>query len=116
MATGEWNVPKKLLWENPYPYSEFAAGTINNLDLSPFRFLLIEYNANANNPTRVITFIHVIGRDGMAYSIWGYKLIQRNMSSTATSITFEDGRYASTYGSASSNNSYIIPYRVWGFS
>lgn len=112
----------KLLWQNASPTSAFAAQTIS-LDLSGDSKIIIEFNSDSSSGVKDIqTIINpvVVGKGGVGIRFGGVQdnylgsIHFRYYQVTNNSITFNNSYYQSWTGTtATLNNNFVIPYRVY---
>lgn len=103
-------LPTRLLWENPSPTSAFAAQVVT-VDLSQYDIIAIDY-LMVNNAT--VHCYSLLGVNGLTQrSIDGQQgssnITTRDATPSATGVVFANG-----YLSATQNNIYMIPYRIYG--
>ena len=99
-----------LIWENSSPTSSFSAQTVA-MDLSEYNYLTLVFKYSTTSayyntlavPTDGLTYRVTIGNSQNSNN--GI----RNFTTSATGISFEAGYY-----NASSNNTYLVPYKVYG--
>ena len=112
---------RKLLWSNASPTSNFAAQTVS-LALSGYDAVEIEYYASTSKAVLDVTK-KKIGESSMLtghlnpQSKKGYiNLLSRFISVTTSGIKFEVGfmKRTSDSSTASNNNSYCVPYKIYG--
>ena len=108
-----------LLWTNPNPSSNFAAQSVE-VDLSNYDKFMILTNWSTSNslnfsaqifePTTEITQFLFVTSGGTASSSASRSGVRRfSYSITNHAISFQAGYYNS-----SSNNSYLIPVKIYG--
>ena len=117
MATGTWKVDMVLLWTNPNPSADFAAGTVN-VDLSGFKKIGIVFSQVGL----------VIFEPDLApiYPSWlnswaepgnvGFQIGRRLVTVTATGVTFGDVVYVSNSLSSGLHNNWMKPVRIYGIN
>ena len=131
LATVKANEPV-LLWTNPNPRNNFGAQTINESStgwvsgkhLSDYDMLEILYawsteSSVSTNPLKILSEKCVFGEDGMlnaqtiSINMGETRFSVRVFSVTDTGIVFQDGFY-SNITTKTQNNSYSIPYKIYG--
>lgn len=112
---------KKLLWTNAKPTSDFATQTVS-LTLSGYDAVEIEYYASTSKAVLDVTK-KKIGESSMLtgylnpQSTNGYiNLLSRLFDVTTSGITFKAGfaKRTSDSSTVATNNSYCIPYKIYG--
>lgn len=114
-----------LLWENASPTSTFADQTIKNVDIRPFKHLMVEYIFSPdyfNHYTVHVPVNDTVNKvmDVPMYIVstankTGYRVVNAAFRPNATAaypmgrITFADAKY-----NDATNNKYSIPVRIWG--
>lgn len=118
-----------LLWTNPAPTSTFAAQTVA-LDLSGYKFVLIEYSQDYGFITSTVMFPVPTITPSPGYAAYNvyinlhwtgsqFTIFQRRCEITSTGIVFEDATEFTSYntsGSTSTNNNLGVPKRIWGIT
>lgn len=109
----EWALPlsMKLLWTNASPGSSFAGQTIP-LDLSGYSMIAIASFYAVNNMIETWSFC-TVGVTGWLYHFVNYRQ-RRNITATASSVIFGNGEEAAQTGNLGTNNSVMIPYKIFG--
>lgn len=107
-----------LLWENASPSSDFA-GQIVNIDLARYRAVLINFGAYKNatiGNTYGVFALGKVGEYGVATLMIDGRTYNRPFNVSTSGVNLLNAMYYSTYGSSSStaNNSYLIPFRIYG--
>lgn len=105
----------KLLWKNASPASAFAAQTIS-LDLSGYDSVFIScFASNYSGRTDKESHFAIKGEKTTLHS-QGSVLANRDVTVSATGLTFTDGVQRPTYGSWTSNtdNHGIVPDKIYG--
>lgn len=104
----------ELIWTNNNPSNTFAGQTLNNLDLSKYKFLLVVYK-------RWITVedyeVNIIYKDKKCLiKSLAEVLNYRSAECTNTSITWSDSNDYQTYGSSTKTvqNNRNVPYKIFG--
>lgn len=101
-----------LLWTNPNPTSNFSAQTIT-VDLSSYSHIMVDYKTQ-KDADRLLTAFHCVGFGCMVIGTWSYKITQRQCTVNTSSIDFSAAYNVSSYGSGSTDNSLLIPYKIYG--
>ena len=118
-----------LLWTNPAPTSAFAAQTVA-LDLSAYKFVLIEYSQDYGFVTSTVMFPVPTITPSPGYAAYNvymnlhwassqFTIFQRRCEITSTGIVFEDATEFTAYNtslSTSTNNQLGVPKRIWGIT
>lgn len=114
----------KLLWENPSPNVAFTAqnitssssGATSDFDLTKYRFALIQFRRYTSQDSIISATVSILSTRSMLLCIDGGKLRIREVSSISINgIQFADGYSYLTYGgSATNDNYYCIPVRIYG--
>ena len=118
-----------LLWTNPAPTSAFAAQTVV-LDLTAYKFVLIEYSQDYGFITSTVMFPVPTITPSPGYSAYNvymnlhwvssqFTIFQRRCSITAAGIVFEEATEFTAYNtslSTSTNNNLGVPKRIWGIT
>ena len=118
-----------LLWTNPAPTSTFAAQTVA-LDLSAYKFVLIEYSQDYGFVTSTVMFPVPTITPSPGYAAYNvymnlhwvssqFTIFQRRCEITSSGIVFEDATEFTSYntsGSTSTNNQLGVPKRIWGIT
>ena len=103
-----------LLWTNPAPTASFAAQTVS-LDLSQYDLVYIKSKRkNDNSGYYGSNFVLI---DGIQYSmvnIYGGLIEYRGFTPSESGIVFTNGSLYSTYATGSTNDSYMVPYQIYG--
>ena len=127
VTVGGGGMDATLLWTNPAPTSTFAAQTVV-LDLSGYKFVLIEYSQDYGFITSTVMFPVPTITPSPGYSAYNvymnlhwvssqFTIFQRRCEITSTGIVFEDATEFTSYntsGSTSTNNNLGVPKRIWG--
>lgn len=114
MATGTLKKNMVLLWTNPNPTSSFTPQTVQ-VDLTNYRFVLISYENKAGSDPRLIHFVHEKGAKSIVSSIYSYKIINRTIDViTDSGVDFAGGGISDTYATITADNSYFVPYQIFG--
>ena len=103
-----------LLWENPSPTSNFLAQTIS-LDLSSYKYIILNVRLDAgdgdNEGTNIICLKELTSRINSTRTTLSYRYV----TVTDAGVKFSDARSTNTLGSSATvNNNYAIPYRIYG--
>ena len=106
----------QLLWTNSAPTTEYAAQTLS-LSLSQFRYVMIEYTVVSSTAGTRTTQIVPYGSTSIALGTINSQFYSRSAAFTATTgITFGAGSLFTDFGTASTSNTSMIPYRIYGIS
>lgn len=97
-----------LLWTNASPTSDFNAQTIN-LDSSKYVMIYIQFRFSTSDDTIVCVLANSKNTSYQAIHKGGGTIIGRALHYYADSIDFVNAMYASTV-----NESYMIPYKIYG--
>lgn len=107
-----------LLWTNGSPTSTFAAQSV---DISGANYDCYMVVAHASKNTDVLTFLPMTiaykGKEGHLIALPNNKIGRRvfSVNSAGTSVTFSATEYCkTTYGTAVTENDYIIPMYIYG--
>ena len=99
-----------LLWTNSSPSSTFAAQTVE-LDLSPYKMILIEVMGDTSDTTYRIPSSMVFYIDGLQHVMpYGVSNRYRKITPSSTGIVFTTGSQAGS----SDNAKYGAPYKIYG--
>lgn len=118
MATGTIQNKSNLLWTNPSPNADFAAGDVS-VDLSGYRFAIVTFRYSAQNSRRS-TAIVPIGNTVTGEIIYeqgsSCYCLTRTAEATSTKVTFGTSyrRQFGTSGTVSGSNSYMLPQEIYG--
>lgn len=97
-----------LLWENPKPTSGFTPQTVT-LNLTEYNGVIVEFGrSDANIVTRVKANKNESEPFGAGVYYDGSKT--RNFNVTDSGVTFKSG-----YSDSSSDNTFIIPTKIYGY-
>lgn len=103
-----------LLWENENPTSNFSAQTIS-LNLSNYNLIYVIYYRGTDVTYTVSQLIKKnISVSDMVGSFNAGKIRLRSAKANDGGVMFESGTNYSSYGSGSTDNSVVIPYRIYG--
>ncbi len=103
-----------LLWENASPTSEFAAQTVTlNSDLSNYDAVLLLYRITTSK-TWVMPLFLITDEPGYCAVHITYNATRRVTANNGNQLTCYDASVAKTYGSPATDNSYCIPYKIYG--
>lgn len=109
----------KLLWENPSPTAAFAAQTIA-MDLSGYDFVEIYFRQQYGDSnlvyTKCLKDVNGYLSDTLASSVAGRGTyaFQRSFSVASSGVTFNNCSFGYTGQSATTNNNYCIPVKIYG--
>ena len=103
----------KLLWTNPDVSSNFDAQTVS-IDLSKYEMIFIEYDRVAGTSSYNSTSLMTKDYQTMVTGIASSKLIMRAATATDSGVTFTRAQIYNTYGSGTNDNSYLIPFKIYG--
>ena len=129
ITPGGGGMEATLLWTNPSPTSAFAAQTVA-LDLSGYKFVLIEYSQDYGFVTSTVMLPVPTITPSPGYAAYNvymnlhwvssqFTIFQRRCQITATGIVFEDATEFTAYNtslSTSTNNQLGVPKRIWGIT
>lgn len=101
------------LWTNSNVTSTFAAQTVS-LALSDYEFVIIDMGSS-NESSIPYGEGHIIRKNNRR-NIMGFitYLCSRPVTVSNTGIKFEDAKVFKTYGTATSDNSYLVPLVIYG--
>ena len=99
------------LWENASPSSAFAGQTIS-IDLSGYDLVAICGWYNAATQIQSWSFVSVPGT-GWMYHYVNYRQ-RRDVFASVSGVSFGNGNEAAQTGDLYTNNSVMIPYRIYG--
>lgn len=104
----------ELIWTNQNPSNTFAGQTLNNLDLSKYRFLLVVYKRWINVEDYEVNIIFK-DKKCLIKSL-AEVLNYRSAECTNTSITWSDSNDYQTYGDSTKTvqNNRNVPYKIFG--
>lgn len=103
----------KLLWENASPTSNFAAQDIM-IPLSNYQKMEVFFYMNtANINIGSLVFPIVNGKDAMLAHV-STQIRYRGSTMRSDRLSLSDGKSVSTYSSGSTDNSVVIPFRIYG--
>lgn len=104
---------KTLLWINPNPGAAYSTTTLT-MDLTPYAFIEVWYQENGYGGVYKKALLKV-GIDSYIFGAAG-GTTARQFTTTTSSIKIYSAIYYSTYGGsgATTNNSVIIPYQIYG--
>lgn len=113
-SDGEYgNVKMNVLWENSNPSTAFSAQTLNNLGLSDYDFIGIEFKTYYGTISSYLQYFKniVLSRNfiNITYYANGVNTTIRGFTINQTSIVFED-----CYSNGNSSNDNGIPVRIYG--
>ena len=102
------------LWTNTSPNSNFAAQTVP-LNLLSYKHIIIKYKLSISSTVYGTIFVPIDGLSylmGLATTQFRYRLI----TPTNTGVQFDEGKAATTYGTATPtvSNENIIPITIYG--
>jgi hypothetical protein len=97
------------------PNADNGEGAQAALDYDYFIIVSL-VSANTETPTLVPHVLAYKGLDGFIMGCPNHKLARRkySMDDEGTKIVFSDCEYCNTYGSATTNNDYLIPMQIFG--
>lgn len=104
-----------LLWTNSSPGTSFAGQTVS-LNLSGYTHVLVEGKRAIGNRFTSYVLVSVGERSSLSLlwkdggKLWAY---ERAVIVSASGVQFEDG-YDVTSSSVSTNNSVMVPVKIWG--
>ena len=118
-------VSMTLLWENASPASTFGATTISNVDIRPYKRLIIEYIFSPDYFNHYTVYVPVNDTIDKVMTVpmyivstankTGYRPVDAELRPNAMAlypmgcIIFGDAKY-----NDSTSNKYSIPVRIWG--
>ena len=129
ITPGGGGMDATLLWTNPAPTSTFAAQTVT-LDLSGYKFVLIEYSQDYGFVTSTVMFPVPTITPSSGYAAYNvymnlhwvssqFTIFQRRCTISTSGITFEEATEFTAYNtslSTSTNNNLGVPKRIWGIT
>lgn len=101
-----------LLWTNASPTSTFASQS-QSIDLSKYKFVYIIFRQFTSNSNYIGFLVKVDGSTNLISvgdDAFAYRLITVNTSG----VTYTDASYCTEYASKVTNNSFAIPYQIYG--
>lgn len=119
MVWSEWkriSTSPVLLWTNPNLSVAFSGKDITVPSMTKYSFIMIEYRVYKTSTSYCESIIRrANSMANYTMNTLNNKLVGRSATLTSsTVITFSDGRYYETYGTATTYNDGMIPTRVWG--
>lgn len=106
------NINGVLLWENPLPGNIFGGTTIN-LDLSKYKFIIVQsyrYNIVGAHIISTIVFIGSVAQIIYADYENVARAWNRHVEPFSTGVLFGDAVI-----NGGIDNYALVPYRIWGF-
>ena len=109
----------ELLWQNGSLSSSFADQTVS-LDLMQYSQVRIDAFRNTSNK-RILSAYCDVGRSGTINDVYTVNNASPNVgmrafSVTETGVKFDEGLLQATNSTTrSTNNTYVVPYRIYGF-
>lgn len=103
-----------LLWTNSDPTSSFSPQTIS-LDLSEYDRIEVVSYVNRSSTLAFSTILHK-GIRGTLSGVYAARIVIRNLTDgyTNSGISFGSGTNINTYGNETTDNAYVIPYKIYG--
>ncbi len=105
----------ELLWTNPNPAQSFSAGSVA-VNLTDYDMIYIKYDRVAGTSTYNVGAMLLKNYQTISVGIGGGKIITRTATADNTGVTFTNGQIYNTYGTATGDSSYMIPYQIYGIS
>lgn len=111
------NLNMDLLWTNSNPDTAFNEQTLN-LSLTAYRLVYVEFRQYSGTSNFIGNAFLKLGVNEIVQTI-NYSgstnyIIARNLKISDTGVTFGAAYVYNSYASGTLNNSYIIPYRIYG--
>lgn len=113
-----WKPLRTVIWTNPSPSSQFAAQTINNVDLSGFTWFLAEFRISTGSSGARVSVIASIGSVTAVTSNTPYqnklRQFERDMTLNDSSIVFGNATTTTEGANTTQANTLLIPIQVIG--